>query len=143
MVENHRPLVILDDELAKISEAIATARKNPYRWEDIKPQALPIEPVLYLADRKKGRVFPGVPVLLPTGYRATISFEYQPDGLYRHLGISVEDPDSLPHPLAIRMIAEAFGFIGKPDRGWVEEFRPGHYAVHVIARELTEWPAET
>lgn len=131
-----RALIIGDTEVAAINEAVATARKRPNRWEDIGPNAVPIDVKLSLADRKGQRIFPGISVLLAIGYRAAISFEYQPSGLHRHLSVSVDEPGKVPHQAAIAMIAKAFGFHEPPwDGAWLEEFEPGHYALNILQAE--------
>lgn len=74
-------------------------------------------------------------VCIPRGYRAALSFEQQPSGLFRHLSVSVDTPGRLPHPEAIAALAREFGFTDFPPtvgRTWMEEFDPGHHAINVV-----------
>jgi hypothetical protein len=99
--------------------------------------------VVKLADRR-----PGAPnrdttrhrpeqVLIPVGYRAMLSFEEQPAGIFMHLSVSVErdDPKWNPSVPAFQMIAEAFGIDPKGANVgsvWLEEYEPGRHAVNII-----------
>jgi hypothetical protein len=132
-----RPLLIGSDEKARIGAALAMARAMPVPRELIQRLAMPDKDVLALADRPTDMERPpSQHVELPVGYRTAISFEDQPAGLVRHLSVSVNQPGSLPHPAAVRVIAEAFGFDlndeSKAARLWLEEFDPGHEAINVL-----------
>lgn len=85
----------------------------------------------------------GVPVLIPVGFRANISFEEQPIGLCRHLSISVDRPGQMPSVPAVEMIAQAFGLDMSFSQSspklegnfWLEEFEPGHHALHIVWKD--------
>lgn len=134
-----RALMIGPEEEALIEAAIERARaRPPYSYKDLGPNAMVVgnSPLSTLDNLKGQKLFPGVPVTIPIGYRCSISFEIQPIGLCRHLAISVETPGKLPHQAAIKMISEAFG-IPEIANAWLEEFAPGHFAVNVVALEAT------
>jgi hypothetical protein len=108
-----RALLIGPTEQAAINAAIERARARPIAFETVKAQAIEHKDMVTLADRKKsiGDARPqSEHVLLPIGYRAAISFEYQPFGLVRHLSVSVDTPGRVPNQPAMEMIAKAFGF---------------------------------
>jgi len=141
---NTRALILDHDTQRRIQVAVIKARANPTSLGAIRRAAegIPQGNVIKLADRKSGYRPPmqSEQVLIQQGYRAAISFEYQPVGLCRHLSISVDVPGNLPSPAAVEMIAEAFDFSipslteGKTHM-WVEEFEPGHEAVNLVQPE--------
>lgn len=132
-----RMLFIGTRELNQIARAIARARaKPPYDYRDLGPSAMVIgnSPVSTLENTKGQKLYPGIPVSIPLGYRVSVSFEIQPGGLCRHIAISVDEPGKLPHQAAIEQIARAFG-IPEIANAWLEEFAPGHFAVNIVAPE--------
>lgn len=62
-------------------------------------------------------------------FRCTFSFtQFSKVGLFRHLSISVSDPKKYPHPVAVEMIANLFGF-----KGQLEDWQVGpHEREHCI-----------
>lgn len=129
-----RALIIQEETQTEINAAIARARLKPIPIERLRAGAVDAE-IIGLADRKPGfeRGTASEYVEIPIGYRAAISFEHQPPGLCRHLSISVDTPGMIPNLPAVRMIAEAFGMGATgPERLWMEEFAPGHFAVNLI-----------
>lgn len=132
-----RMLFIGNRELNQIARAIARARaRPPYSYRDLGPSAMVVgdSPISTLENKKGQKLFPGVPVSIPLGYRASISFEIQPLGLCRHLAISVDEHGKLPHQTAIEQIARAFG-IPEITNAWLEEFAPGHFCVNIVVLE--------
>lgn len=71
-------------------------------------------------------------VQLERGFTAVISFEEQPCGLCKHLSIGLDDTTKLPHPEAVKMIAEEFG-ITAIITGYIEEYKPDRFAVNIVA----------
>lgn len=129
-----RALLITPAISAQIKAAIARARENPTLWEHLKDIAIdPAKAEVTLADRKPGhKSIDAEHVLIPMGYQAAISFEYQPAGLCRHLSISVDTKGRVPTSEAAHMIAKEFGFSPRVDAVWLEEFEPGHHAVNLV-----------
>lgn len=148
-------LVIGPDEEARIERAIKVARKRPIPWSVMQQFATnDPKPELRLSDRKgpaelARAEYPPQQLMLGT-YRAALSFEQQPAGLFRHLSVSSHNPGKVPGPEVMQMVCEAFGFSkivcdafanprGKPvehaARIWAEEFDPGHYAINVVELE--------
>lgn len=71
------------------------------------------------------------------GYRIVYSIEQQPIGWCRHLSVSVDDTNKLPHPAAIELLMEEFGFRCKLKEclnTWIEEnvLLPTGIAVNAI-----------
>lgn len=92
-------LVLGPEERRKIQGLIAWAKENPVSAERLKGKKRPIgdDPRFALS--------------LPLGYRCVFSFEEQPlVGLCRHLSVSGSKPGYLPHPAAMALLMEAFGF---------------------------------
>lgn len=136
-----RPLIIGPAELEKINAAIKLARQKPLPLAEVMAcsVALPDTGSLSLTDRPnvKRSIMPEQ-VLFEHGYRAALSFEEQPTGLFRHLSVSVDTPGRLPSPEAVMMLSEAFGF-RQPFLTqciwWLEEFEAGHQAINVTQGE--------
>lgn len=74
-----------------------------------------------------------VSITIPVGFDVALSFEEQPHGMCMHVSISVADATMLPNPVAIEMITKLYGLIPPFDLVWEEEFRPGHYAINIVA----------
>ena len=138
-----RALVLTDAIKKEIDAARAKARANPTPWELLRDHVVANDTAtLDLADRKPGVeaiTSRAVSVLIPAGFRAAISFEYQPAGLIRHLSVSVDTKGALPHPVAVDFLLQAFGFDvieANTSKIWVEEFEPGHRAVNIVQLEV-------
>lgn len=133
-----RALILNAETRKEIAEAVERARANPIVIDKAMQAAAADRDAAYvpLADRKPGPVRPpSEHVLIPQGYRASISFEIQPVGLCRHLSISLDSPGRIPTIPAVQMISEAFGFGAFPPalgKVWIEEFQPGHSAVNIL-----------
>lgn len=129
-------LVIDEETRTRIKLAIEKARASPISWEAIKDIAqVDVGQMLKLADRKPNVILPRAEQVLLMGYRAAISFEHQPAGLFRHLSVSSDEKGKLPHPAAMSFIAKEFGFDWFPPsngRVWLEEFEPDWCAVNVV-----------
>jgi hypothetical protein len=140
-------LVISVEDQMTIAAVIDEARAHPTPWSAI--ESLVIDdrknpnPEYLFGDRRVEAVdklrkdYPTQKLELGT-YNIAFSFEEQPAGLLRHLSMAVNDPKStlVPHEATVKMVAEAFGFIGwPPHRGWVEEYEPGRYAVNIVQVE--------
>jgi len=141
-----RALLLNDEIRASIRAAVASAMDHVIPLELIKSLGIQDNvKILRLADRKPAFVRPlSTYVLIPIGFRAALSFEMQPDGLCRHLSISVDTVGHAPSQLMVEAIAAEFGFNRFPlshGRLWLEEFEPDHFAVNII--ELVTKPQET
>jgi hypothetical protein len=136
-------LVIGTTERERIAEIIAYAKAHPLMF-DIRDNHPTDNGTLKLEDRKPGYVRPpSQQIIFPGGFRAAFSFEMQPAGICSHLSVSVEGRSKkgmMPNPAAVQMIAEEFGVPYPPDRGWVEEYERGQYAVNLVS--LHERPQE-
>jgi hypothetical protein len=136
-------LLIGEREEKAIAKALELARDAYLPWSIGERIMVPPTAELTLKDRKHDNPFPRSQHLMLGTYQCAISFEEQPAGLVRHLSVSVRRHGKVPTPLAMKMIAEAFGFEFEPGdefhltngRSWLEEFEPGHHAVNVIQLE--------
>lgn len=76
-------------------------------------------------------------------YRCVFSITKTPDGLYRHLSISVPS-SGLPNPYAAFMIAELFGFEGwdaktvKPGPDWLIQANHAEHCIVLACPYLAE-----
>jgi len=148
MAKLKRALIINEQARGLIAAAIERARKHALPLGDTMAMAMIDSPenataVLTLADRagKPNLRTMVEQVELFDGYQCGFSFEQQPHGMVRHLSVAVNNSGKVPMPAAVDMISREFGFREFPPeygRVWVEEFRPGHYAVNVA--ELVDIP---
>jgi hypothetical protein len=142
-----RALIINEDARTLIAAAIERARSHPLPLDVAMRVALPDHkgPTLRLAERRPDMPERPLPECLELydGYRCAFSFEQQPSGMVRHLSIAVNAHGLVPMPAAVQMISKEYGFREFPPvygRVWVEEYRPGEYAVNVA--ELVEIPGK-
>lgn len=136
-------LIITPDDKVRIRAMLTEARERYHPWAVLQDGALLTDNLtLTLDDRKPGFERPPSLFIELGHFTAGISFEEQPDGIFKHLSISVGDGRLLPNVRAVAMLCEEFGFKDFPPAEggiWVEEFEPKCYAVNVL--ELVE-PAE-
>ena len=146
---SRRTLVINEMARIVITEVIERARKHPMPVTEAMAIAVRDPgPTLMLHERPAatqgyGRRRNVEQIELFDGYQCAFSFEEQPHGIVRHLSIAVNNPGNVPMPAAVQMICKEFGFREFPPlygRVWVEEFRPGEFAVNVA--ELVDIPKE-
>lgn len=132
--------LLTSQDRAHIREAVERARKNPIPWtEERAAGAVPLDKLkaidtLMLTDRKPGwNPSPGPEsVEFINGFRAAVSFEHQPAGLFMHISFSGPLPGRVPVPMAVNMVLDAFE-IATASAVWMEEFAPNHHAVNILA----------
>lgn len=143
---------------AQCKAAVVEARKNVVPWEKMKDIAIGTPTDTLMLSERKGehpRMPASLSVDIPVGYRAAISFEEQPAGIFRHMSVSTprKGEKHLPHPAVIAECCRLFGFTDglvklllqqmAPEhanfvgRIWMEEFEPNHFAVNVIELETS------
>lgn len=132
-------MVLGPELLRQIAAAIAEARKHttPIQTTMKAAEGVPQgKSILTLEDRSPDHK-PKVTqqVLIPVGYRASISFEEQPAGLCRHLSISIENrpPGVMPSVIAVKMICAQFGVNFDNGLIWEEEYEPGRFAINIVS----------
>jgi hypothetical protein len=121
--------ILLNAEIFRaIDAAVDAARAKPVPWEVFKRAAEGIDQdqtTLSLKDRPPDFKRPqSQHVLIPMGFRASISFEDQPAGLVRHLSISVEGGKAIG--FSVPKAFESF------ERVWTEEYEPGKWAINLL-----------
>jgi len=132
-------LMIGAAEREQIAAIIAEAKAHPVPLSKIREGILDDTDVLKFEDRKTFGRPPSHHVLFPGNFRAAYSCEEQPAGFCSHLSVSVEGRSRkgmMPHPEAVRMIAEEFGVPFPPDNSWIEEFAPGEFAINLLSLYL-------
>jgi hypothetical protein len=138
-------VVIGPREQEQIALAIERAKAKPIPWEELARLAdgsqsseLKYREAWVKQADELYKKYPTQSLLLGT-VQIAFSFETQPAGLMRHISMAVDKWGKLPHPRAIKMILEAFGFSGipqtRPGRMWNEEYKPGFYAINVVEVE--------
>ncbi len=134
-------LLIGEDERKEIERVKAYARAHPLTLDIMKRSKIDNGTTfLSLEERRRqptGFIRPkSATMLIPQGYRAALSVEEQPIGLCWHLSISVQGrakKGMMPSDEAVKMIAEEFGVSYPPDKGWIEEYQPGEYAINLVS----------
>lgn len=132
-----RALIINPEIQAQIKNVCDEARKKTLPWSILKKYVVPDLNEVRLSDRKPGSeevIDRGEQIVIPNGYLVMLSFEEQPDGIMRHLSVSLVDSKKMPSPEAVDMILSEFGFDTIPmrtSRIWMEEFEPGRFAINV------------
>ncbi len=116
-------LVLGPDEGEAIAALIRKAEASPVRManleERLKRPALRAVHMQQMTEQS---------IPIPHGYFVTYSIEDEhPAGRCRHISISVGQPDMLPSPEAVWMIAQRFGFRGdmRACIAWIEELSQG------------------
>lgn len=137
-------LLIGADEKQRIGEAVEKARASVIPWTALQHVASGTPSLtMSLSERHPltedtRKLYPAQSVMLGT-YRAAVSFEEQPAGVFRHLSVSSRARGMIPGLEVMKIVAETFGFTGFPPiragRVWNEEFAPGQWAINLIEIE--------
>src|SRR5215831_3978359 len=105
-------VLYIDDEVRRaIARMVERARARPVPWELMR-QCATDDPSfeLPLDRRPPGLERPPSEHLRIGKYRVAFSFEEQPAGIFRHLSVSVPRAGKTPHPAAVGLLAQEFGF---------------------------------
>lgn len=117
-----RPLIITDAERAEIARVIAYAERKRFSTADMLARAdckqvrWPEHVAEDLRETDPNRSSmgddPGFVCKIPVGFRVCFTIEEQPAPLdwCRHISISVDEAGMMPHPAAVEMILQAFGY---------------------------------
>lgn len=97
-----RGLLINDAVRAEIARIVAHAAANP-----VDPKEALLHASRDIDDFKQ--FMWQFTMDIPDGFRVTFNHEHQPSGLCRHISLSVDTPNALPHPEAIYMLCAEFG----------------------------------
>lgn len=119
-----RALVIDDNARAEVARVLAHAEKHHYRSGQPPP-----------GDNEHFVARLGT-------YRVVFSFTHADDMVWRHLSVSISGA-RWPHPIAVFMIADLFGFTGydpnvagdKPPQGWAISTSDAEHCV-VVAQPI-------
>lgn len=90
-----RELIVDDEAREKIARVIAYAKKHP--WRPLERKVLPATDPGYCAQLNS--------------FKAVFTYAHLPDQVYRFLAVSLPE-GQMPHPVAICIIANLFGFTG-------------------------------
>lgn len=139
-----RVLIVDDNVRKKVKDLIELATAQPYSLEQLKELAKGFDPGKpETRPEKDKRINIDFTMDIPMGYVVTYTHEHQPDGLYRHLSVSVPAEKAYPNPAAVQEIMKLFGFVGKftmfgGKAGglfvWDEAYQQGFHAINVMER---------
>jgi hypothetical protein len=126
-----RALVIGETEKAKIAELRQTAAANVM-------DAAAMRTASGKDIRAYRQMMEELSIELPRGFLVTYSHDRHPDpyGVVRHISVSVDRANRVPHPAAVDMILEAFGMqpIGESVSVWIEDVGKREKAINVVQR---------
>ena len=131
------------EETAAIQAAIERARKRVIPMSALRSMAIPDQekPLVTLEDRARvgeDRIdYQSEHVMLPFGYRLSVSCEEQPIGICLHFSLSSPNAGRVPHPQAMAMVMQTAGVPQKTQgHSWFEEFlvdgKPGGLAINCV-----------
>lgn len=121
------PLVIDEKVRADIQRVKEYASKNVVSLETLKGlmagQGLPLP-----GDKEE------FSLCVPMGFKVVYSHEEQPHGVCRHLSISINVEGRVPHPQAVIMMCQEFGFINvfADCMVWTEKIGDALEAINVV-----------
>lgn len=124
------PLVIGPEEKAKLAKLVEQAAAAPVHMPDVvKSIETPAGKNEHMA-RMTAQT-----IALPLAFMVTFSIETgHPCGTCRHMSMSVNRENRLPHPEGIWMVAQELGFTGalKDCSYWLETLKGHGQAVNVV-----------
>lgn len=128
---NPRPLLINEAVRADIERVVNYAEAHRYSIHDVFKMMAGRDSMPPPGDD------PGHVCNIPVDFRCVFSIEQQPMGWCRHLSISVSGEGNNPHPAAVFVIAQAFGFGMDPWKSshvQAEKIPVDRLAINVIQR---------
>ena len=125
------PLVITPIEIEKFKALKAYALKNPIDMREVEEMVKTPAGLRRHIDRMSVYT-----VEMPFGFTVTFSVErgHNIDTLCWHLSMASPNPNRLPTPEAVKMVAEHFGFTGDLQNWavWIENLKDGGKAINVV-----------
>jgi hypothetical protein len=130
-----RMFIIRPEDTAALRALLERMRKRPITIEMLRKLGMK-EPanIVKLEDRPTDFRRPESEfVIVPEGYRISMSVEEQPHGMCLHLSMSSPEAGKVPRPEAALMVLEVIGVArGGIVKTWLEEFEPGHMAANIL-----------
>ena len=122
-------LSIGNEERAQIAALVKKAQEHPVTLEMLKRQ-MEKSPSLTCHTTRYSEFH----IKLPVGFSVVLTIEHQPMGVCRHLSVSISRPGKLPHPAAVSMVMEEFGFQRQLSdcHFWSEEFDANCRSINVL-----------
>jgi len=72
---------------------------------------------------------------IPDGFKIVYCIEQQPAAAFRHLSVSIDEPDEYPNPKHVEIIMQMLGFkfdLDQCNRVWTEELPDGGHAINIL-----------
>lgn len=127
--------MVIDDEVrSQIKACIELAEANPIDMPALMERIKdPLKKEHHMAQMTRQTV------KIPLAFMVTFSVEDgHPVGRCRHMSMSVQKKDRLPHPIGLWMIAKEFGFWGETiescDGVWKEDLQGHGTAINIVQR---------
>ena len=126
--------MVIDDEVrSQIKACVELAEANPVDMPSLMERIKdPVKKEHHMAQMNRQTV------KIPLAFLVTFSIEDgHPVGRCRHMSMSVQKKDRLPHPIGLWMIAKEFGFWGdieQCDGLWKEDLLGHGTAINVVQR---------
>ncbi len=123
------------EAIAKLREHAETNPLTPETLERLSRGFNPADPSTRPAPQLEQFIPLNFNVEIPWGFKVTFTMEQQPVGLVRHISVSVDAPNRVPHPAAMQMLLEEFGFenpLGVEQQVYPEHYGKGLTSVNVL-----------
>ena len=127
------PLVINPAVQERVREILALA--------EVRPIPLEVHQLLAAGEPIPQGIYDDFTMRVPMGFTVIFTHETQPVGLLKHLSMSVDLAGRVPHPEAVRMLLEEFGFTTRLEDCivWQEDCGGNHTAINVIEPVDGDW----
>ena len=126
-------LVITPEVREQMKEVIANAEANPTSLETLA--------LLVAGELQPDHVNKGKTLDIPMGFHVVFTHEHQPNGVLRHMSVSIALEGRVPHPEAVRMLMEEMGFLLPLEEClfWEEDCGNGNVAINVVEPVDGDW----
>jgi len=128
-------LVITPEIREQMRKVVAHAKANPTSLETLA--------LLVAGELQPDHVNEGKTLDIPMGFHVVYTHEHQPNGILRHLSVSIVLEGRVPHPEAVRMIMREIGFLLPLEQClfWEEPCGGNNVAINVVEPLDGDWAA--
>ena len=129
------PLVINPEVEARARAIVALAETRPIPLE--------VNQLLAAGNPIPKGIYDDFTMRVPMGFTVIYTHETQPVALLKHLSMSVDLAGRVPHPEAVRMMLELFGYVTPLEDClvWPEDCGGGQAAINVLEPVDGNWDA--
>jgi hypothetical protein len=124
-----------------INPAVQERAREILALAELRPIPLEVHQLLAAGEPIPKGIYDDFTMRVPMGFTVIFTHETQPVGLLKHLSMSVDLANRVPHPEAVRLLLEEFGFATRLEDCivWQEDCGGGHTAINVIEPVDGDW----